>query len=303
MAKSKIEKQNKLFIYLYGLFLSLCIAFGTWGPLYLNGLDIWAELVITATVAFLAGVLMIRKASSWPTWIVLVVLTWAAYGWAVFNILPDISVIPFLIHPLTSSVTVAAGLIARRIQPNKFVWRLVPVGLGAVAVVGIFFLQGPLNAWGKAWVNPGRWQPKPFALQLINGKQIASQTLSGETVVLSFWATWCGPCRAELPALQRLYKSHYADKEDIRFYLVNVNSGKKAASKAEEWLEKFDIVIPTALDPQSELAKHLKTSGIVPVLIVLGPNGNVRLTKYGYSKKHNAGFPKLRATIENIHSS
>src|SRR5699024_8188031 len=76
-----------------------------------------------------------------------------------------------------------------------------------VAVAGVLCLAGGLAACGK----PAHRMPPAFTLQLANGQKVASHSLRGKTVVLSFWATWCGPCREELPALQKVYRKHYAD--------------------------------------------------------------------------------------------
>lgn len=135
-----------------------------------------------------------------------------------------------------------------------------------------------------------------FTLQLANGEQVSLQTLAGKTVVLSFWATWCAPCREELPALQSLYTARYADRADVRFFLISEDQGPGAAGKAAAWLDRHGITLLSALDPGGALGRKLKTSAVLPARVVIGPKGAVLLTTWGYSDE-NSGFPALRSAI------
>src|SRR5699024_1852679 len=105
--------------------------------------------------------------------------------------IPASRVAAFLVYPLAASVAVAAGLLVRRMRARSLGWRGFPIVVCAAVVAGLFFLRGPLLAWGQ----PGLRAAPAFTLAMANGTEIASQELAGKTVVLAFWATWCKPCR------------------------------------------------------------------------------------------------------------
>lgn len=287
---------NTVLLGVFGVILSICVAFGTWGSLYMPGTEISLQLLIAAVVGVVAGALVPRSLSASLAWPLLVVVAWIGYGWAVFKILPTVMAIPFLSYPVAASVAVAAGMMARRMSPESTARKFAPLVLGAAAIVGIFLSHGQLKNWGRAWAYPENWQPEPFVLQLADGNRVASQSLRGETVVLSFWATWCAPCREELPALQRVYTVQYADSEDVRFFLVNEDSGEGAAAIAASWLRKHDITMTSVLDPEGELEARLQTDGLLPARVVVGPQGAVILATFGYSEK-DSEFPELRSAI------
>lgn len=125
---------------------------------------------------------------------------------------------------------------------------------------------------------------------------MSSQALSGKTVVLSFWATWCKPCRKELPALQQLYSAHYAGRAGVRFFLVNENRGPAAAAKAKAWLRRHGVTLPSALDRDGSVYRKLTRAAVLPVRVVIGPRGGILLRTVGYSAE-DAGFPALRSTL------
>ncbi len=278
---------------LAGLFLSVCVLFGTWGPFFWQiGTPLWAELAIAAAVGLAAGALAPRETPAWLAWPVLVALAWAGYAYGAVAILPSPVVLRFLVYPLAASVGVLAGLMAWRMPLRHAAWRPAPIVLGAAAIVGIFFLHGSI----MAWTGPKPWPAPPFTLQLLNGKTLSSRALSGKTVVLAFWATWCGPCRRELPELQKFYEQHYAARGDVRFFLVDEGYGAETPAKARKFLAHFNLHLPAAFDAEGELGQKLRTGSVIPVRVVIGPHGFVRLIDRGYLKGE-AGFPALRKVI------
>ena len=81
----------------------------------------------------------------------------------------------------------------------------------------------------------GESKPKPeLALQDIQGKQVSLQQLQGKPAVINMWATWCAPCRREMPLLQQAQKNH----PEVQFVLVN--QGEKAPAVAA-YLQKNQV--------------------------------------------------------------
>jgi len=106
------------------------------------------------------------------------------------------------------------------------------------------------------------------ALELLDlqGQRWTSDSLKGKAVVLNFWATWCPPCKEELPSLQTLHEIGGGDPVVIG---VNV---RETASHVRRYLVSTGMNFPVVLDPQAELAKRWGVSAF-PTTVLIGPDG------------------------------
>src|SRR4029453_11759301 len=86
-----------------------------------------------------------------------------------------------------------------------------------------------------------------FALPSRRGETGSPPQLKGKVVMLNFWASWCGPCRQEMPLLEQMHKRYSA----LGFTLVGVNVDANSKD-AEEWLSKNPGPFPGAFDPQGK---------------------------------------------------
>ncbi len=100
----------------------------------------------------------------------------------------------------------------------------------------------------------------------------------GKVIALSFWATWCGPCRMEMPALQDIYR----DLEGEGFLLLGVNQGE-GPEKITGFLKEMKLDIPVALDREGRTAAAYYTGGKVPTLVLIGRDGVIRAVHRGYA--------------------
>jgi len=120
--------------------------------------------------------------------------------------------------------------------------------------------------------------PAPaFQLSGRGGKAIDLSQYKGQVVMINFWATWCGPCRQEMPLLEDIYKKY----KPMGFTLVGVNVEPKPV-EVEAWLAKQKPVsFPIAFDTESKVSKMYKVLGM-PSTVFIDRKGNVRVMHKGY---------------------
>lgn len=112
-----------------------------------------------------------------------------------------------------------------------------------------------------------------FEVAMLDGSVLRSESLRGQTVVLNFWASWCAPCRAEIPEFSRFAKEH----PEISVVGVAVDSGGAADVRAAA--DRFGITYPVAV-ADSGIQRAYGVSAL-PTTVVIGPEGDVRFTQVG----------------------
>lgn len=120
-------------------------------------------------------------------------------------------------------------------------------------------------------LQPYTGKPKPGAIDLpsLTGGRMSSDDWEGETVLLNFWATWCGPCVKEIPSLGRL-QEHLKDKP---FRIVSVNIGE-SAERIRDFAKRVPIDFPVLLDEDSQLARDWSIYAY-PSNYLLNPQGEI----------------------------
>lgn len=93
----------------------------------------------------------------------------------------------------------------------------------------------------------------------------------GTPTVLTFWATWCGPCRAELPVKARFHEQ-YGDR--VRYVAVNMTVSEASAGAVSRFVTANAMDYPVALDPRGALASHFAVRG-TPTTVVIDPGGMI----------------------------
>ena len=115
-----------------------------------------------------------------------------------------------------------------------------------------------------------------FTLPSRAGDNVSLASLKGKVVMLNFWASWCGPCRQEMPLLDQMHKRYSA----LGFTLVGVNVDANSKD-AEEWLSKTPVSFPVLFDRESKVSAMYDVKAM-PSTVFIDRQGNVRALHKGY---------------------
>jgi len=118
-----------------------------------------------------------------------------------------------------------------------------------------------------------------FALNDLQGSPVLLSDFRGKSVMINFWATWCGPCRAEIPAMVELYN----ERRDQGFEILAINVGESAGSVAG-FVERFDMRFPVLLDPTGKVAVAYTVRGM-PTSVFVDEQGIIRAAVVGALSK------------------
>ena len=132
--------------------------------------------------------------------------------------------------------------------------------------------------------QPGNLAPN-FQLPNLDGETVSLSDLRGKPVMLNFWATWCPPCRAELPYIQQIYE----EQSTRGFVVLTVNLGE-SPSKVKEFVQSYGLSFPVLLDTKQGTAQKYNIGGI-PTTFFIDKNGIIQV-------KITGAFPD-KAAIEN----
>jgi peroxiredoxin len=115
-----------------------------------------------------------------------------------------------------------------------------------------------------------------FALKSSTGANLRLSEFRGDVVMINFWATWCGPCRQEMPLLDELYSRY----QRVGFSLLGVNIDDDSR-KAMNMISELGVSFPVLFDAQKQVSKMYDVDAM-PVTVILDRDGNVRYVHQGY---------------------
>jgi peroxiredoxin len=115
-----------------------------------------------------------------------------------------------------------------------------------------------------------------FQLPAAVGDPVSLADLKGQVVLINFWASWCGPCRQEMPILEQMYRKY----KPAGFTLLGINVEPKSGD-AMSFLKATPVSFPILFDTQSKVSTLYEVSGM-PSTVIVDRKGNVRYVHHGY---------------------
>jgi len=158
--------------------------------------------------------------------------------------------------------------------------KLAPAQVLGIAVLALFTLfitwqakslEKRMHARSEASALVNK-QAADFSLSSLDDQRVSLADYRGKKkVVLSFWASWCGPCRMELPVLANFYKKYHNADSNFEILAVSVDDER---GEAEAYARKAKLPFPVLLDLDSKVADTYSVEGI-PTMYVIDKNGTI----------------------------
>lgn len=121
-------------------------------------------------------------------------------------------------------------------------------------------------------------QAPDFTLNGLDGTPVSLSDLRGKVVVLNFWASWCPPCRVEMPHMQRLYEKYEA--ENVVVLGINLTSTEKSPGAAQGFVEEQGLSFPVLLDSKGEVMDTFRIVAY-PTTYFIDEEGVIRQVSQG----------------------
>ncbi len=109
-----------------------------------------------------------------------------------------------------------------------------------------------------------------FKLEDLYGKEVELHSFKGKVILLIFWATWCGPCKKEMPSMEALYQQ--LKHQD--FILLGISVDYERKGKVKEFIEKNGFSFPILLDPKLQVY-YLYEIEVIPTAILIDKQGGI----------------------------
>ncbi|MFQ5636222.1 MAG: TlpA disulfide reductase family protein [Gammaproteobacteria bacterium] len=169
-----------------------------------------------------------------------------------------------------------------RRKKMKKIERIARLVAGAL-VMGLS-MTAPVHAGDAPMAAPD------FVLPDAHGTAVRLSDLKGQVVMINFWASWCGPCRQEMPLLEAIHRKY----ERLGFTLLGVNVEENPAD-AQAWLADRPVSFPVLYDPANAVSKQYDVVAM-PSTVLIDRRGRVRYLHHGYKPGYeNQYMDQVRA--------
>lgn len=143
------------------------------------------------------------------------------------------------------------------------------LGLGILLIV-----QG-------TWAGDEEVKTAPeFNLENLKGQMVSLSDYEGEVLFLNFWATWCPPCRNEIPGFIEMYEKYHS--KGLEILGISLDKGNK--NKVEKFVKSYEISYPVAMATR-KVVEDYQPGRYIPTTIIIGRRGKIRHKHVGYMDK------------------
>ena len=149
-------------------------------------------------------------------------------------------------------------------------------------------LFGCLVAWSGIAESVSISGPAPnFTLKSLSGENIKLSELTGNVVLINFWASWCGPCRQEMPFLNAIHNKYKA----LGFTVLGVNVEEEVAN-ARSFIAERPVDFPILFDSNNKVSELYKVIAM-PTTVVIDRDGKLRFLHQGYQSGDEVEYRKM----------
>jgi cytochrome c biogenesis protein CcmG, thiol:disulfide interchange protein DsbE len=129
----------------------------------------------------------------------------------------------------------------------------------------------------------------PYSARDLAGKPFDLASQKGDVVLLNVWATWCAPCRYEIPELEAMHRKYTGRG----FKVIGVSVDSTSLDDVKQFVAENKMTYPVVLDPDGRIAKVLRTT-VLPTSVIIGRDGRIIWRKIG------AVMPNETASVEDV---
>ncbi len=149
------------------------------------------------------------------------------------------------------------------------------LGIGVVAILGcawIYITRVPVDGASAAQVT---FRAPDLTLHALDRQQVSLSSLRGQAVLVNFWATWCVPCRAEMPEIQAAYQKYRA--RDFVVLAINIAEDENTVAR---FVQEFNLTFPVLLDRDGAISKRYQVRAL-PTTYFIDRTGMIRAIRFG----------------------
>ncbi len=143
------------------------------------------------------------------------------------------------------------------------------LSVGLTLFVGLVYAEDPFKALGVD-LPKQQVEAPAFTLDRITGGKAGLEDFTGKVVLLNFWATWCAPCREEMPAMQTLWERY----REQGFVIVAVAADRAGRKPVVSFVNKLALSYPILLDPEGDVRNRYEVVGL-PMSYLIGRDGKI----------------------------